>query len=265
MAFTHDLDINGVAQGLGPANSAKQESRRRNQNETSGQAFGVDDNRGGGGANAAIFGTYAQPADSPWPAARNFTAAFEDPLLELVMRDKQGRCEPEKLNELAARAANLPQTEEISARQTTSVKNIAGIFTGTENFAKRVEDTTKKRRSILESTDSEGCGEVPLLGRISRARRAKSANIRGSAKGKRSGRDSSKSSDRQQLFGEESSSSDNFNAAGAEEVPGRESLDYAEVRMGQAKETTLAVERRPSRSDGVRPLNIDVAMGNEQL
>lgn len=95
--------------------------------------------------------------------------------------------------------------------------------------------------------------EAPLLGKISRTRRAKSANTR-----------SRSSRSKKRFFNEsESSSSDNTVT-----VPSKKStsnqLDYASERMKQIKEslqktcTSADIER-------MRPINIDVALANENL
>lgn len=91
---------------------------------------------------------------------------------------------------------------------------------------------------------------MPLLGKASRTRRAKSANIRNSS-----------SRSRRRLFNEsESSSSD----ATAFENNENMKLDYATERMAQIKES-LKNERGNIDLENMRPINIDVALGNEQL
>lgn len=83
-----------------------------------------------------------------------------DPLRELVL-ESASNANPEKLTSLAAQAANLSLTEVIMPQQnkaTTSVKNLAGIFAGTDGFVKKIEQKVKKKYSALECSDSEGFG-----------------------------------------------------------------------------------------------------------
>lgn len=84
----------------------------------------------------------------------------EDPLRELVLCSKNEQCEPNKLNDLAVKAANLQQTEEISAKPAPNAKSLAGIFAGTETIVKKVEETIKKKYVALEPSDSEGFGGI---------------------------------------------------------------------------------------------------------
>lgn len=255
MAFTHDLDINSVTPGLN-LTSANDKTQTSNQINTALNQTATGN---------ALFGTYTQLADSQVPntykpipsSAQNIqpnqTTEFDDPLRRLVICERN--IEEETLKELANQAANLQQTEEISVKQNVSVKNLAGIFAGTDTFVKKVEENIKKKYAAFDSTDSEGCGEVPLLGRISRMRRAKSANLRGSAK--------SRASDQQKLFQEnESSSSDNN--PNVNEAFEKEKLDYADERIRHIKES-LMKERSPFDTDSLRPINIDIAMGGNEL
>nr|XP_022918564.1 transient receptor potential cation channel subfamily V member 6 [Onthophagus taurus] len=179
-----------------------------------------------------------------------------DPLRELVLCSKS-KCEREKLEDLATKAANITNVEEITLKNPVSVKNVAGIFAGTEAFVKKVEATIKQKYSTLEPSDSEGFGEVPLLGRISRTRRAKSASTRNSSS-------KSKSSDKRLLFhNSESSSSETITNAAVkdEEEKSEDKLDYAEERIKQVKESLKQCECVES----LRPYNIDVALGADKL
>lgn len=85
-----------------------------------------------------------------------------DPLRELVLcsRDK---CETEKLQDLAVKAANISNAQEITLKPNISVKNVAGIFAGTGAFVKKVEQTIKKKYSTLDPSDSDGFGGKILL------------------------------------------------------------------------------------------------------
>lgn len=82
----------------------------------------------------------------------------DDPLRDLVLCDKNLEYEPNKLNALAVKAANMSTAEEVAAKPATTMKSLAGIFAGTETFVKKVEETIKKKYAALEPTDSEGCG-----------------------------------------------------------------------------------------------------------
>lgn len=82
----------------------------------------------------------------------------DDPLRDLVLCDKIQECEPNKLNALAVKAANLSIAEEVVSKPGTTMKSLAGIFAGTETFVKKVEETIKKKYAALDPTDSEGCG-----------------------------------------------------------------------------------------------------------
>lgn len=82
----------------------------------------------------------------------------EDPLRELVLCSKNESCERNRLNALAARAANLSAAEEVVSKPGTSMKSLAGIFAGTETFVRKVEETIKKKYTALDPSDSEGVG-----------------------------------------------------------------------------------------------------------
>lgn len=101
--------------------------------------------------------------------------------------------------------------------------------------------------------------EGPLLGRVSRTRRAKSANSR-STSGK------SKFSDKRKLFNEsESSSSDTItNTVQSKEEDKRESLDYVDERIKHIREC-MRITVADDNSQSLRPYNIDVALGNDSL
>lgn len=95
------------------------------------------------------------------------------------------------------------------------------------------------------------------MGKVSRCRRAKSASKRSLSSAK------SKYSDRRELFLEsDSSSSDTVVMAGEQDKS--ENLDYAAQRIRQIK-NELKNERNVCVEERVRPINIDMAMGNEQM
>lgn len=81
----------------------------------------------------------------------------DDPLRDLVLCSKNKDCEPTKLNALATKAANLETLNE-TAKPSTTMKSLAGIFAGTETFVRKVEETIKKKYAALEPSDSEGFG-----------------------------------------------------------------------------------------------------------
>lgn len=97
--------------------------------------------------------------------------------------------------------------------------------------------------------------EAPLLGTVSRTRRAKSANARNLS-----------SRSRRRLFNEsETSSSDTvINIPCDKPSKSNNQLDYATERMRQIKES-LKVQHTEAELGRMRPINIDVAMGNENL
>ncbi|XP_017777192.1 PREDICTED: uncharacterized protein LOC108563119 [Nicrophorus vespilloides] len=172
-----------------------------------------------------------------------------DPLRDLVLYSRSES--PAFLNDLADRAANLPDFEENVQNVPSAVPNVkslAGIFAGTESIVKRVEVTVKKY-AALDPSDSEGFGDLPLLGRVSRTKRAKSATQRRTTT--TSGK--LKSGDKRKLLAETESSSTGTMSPKEEE---QEKLDYVDDRMRQVKDSL--------QDNGVdmRPMNIDEALGN---
>lgn len=97
--------------------------------------------------------------------------------------------------------------------------------------------------------------EPPLLGKISRTRRAKSANLRNSSA-------KSKASDKKKLVtGSQSSSTDTVNNEVNDKNSENSDLDYAEERIKLVKESLKqAVDVAQ-----IRPINIDVALGEENV
>lgn len=175
----------------------------------------------------------------------------EDPFRELVLSKKND--DPVKLKDLANKAANLQNVEEVPLKPVTTVKSLAGIFTGTDTFVKKVEETIKKKYAALEPSDSEGYGEAPLLGRIARTRRAKSANQRSSAK--------SKASDKKKLIRDsESSSSEAFNNIEPENLD----LEYAADRIKQVKQS-MVMDAENFDVKSLRPLFLEYAINNEDV
>ncbi|KAG5892428.1 hypothetical protein JTB14_003364 [Gonioctena quinquepunctata] len=227
MAYTHELDLNGAAQGLNLANNVKPastESKQKGPVELMNNQKNLDLNSKNNVASSlvgsAMIGAlsqltehqeFTQPTQDIQKQSDIFRISpnqnsssqgkVEDPLRELVLCSNDKNADPEKLKFLALSAANLVKEEETSKNQVTkSVKALAGIFSGTENFVKKVEENLKRKYAALEPSDSEGFGEAPLLGKISRIRRAKSAHLRNSSA-------KSKISDKRKLVLESDSSS----------------------------------------------------------
>lgn len=156
------------------------------------------------------------------------------------------------LKKLASAAANLPtETETIPTQkiETKNVKNLAGIFAGTEMFVKKVEESVRKKYASLEPSDSEGIGDGPLLGKVSRTRRAKSAHQRNK---------SAKSDQRHLIQDSDSSSTDTV--VETNENKDNENLDYADERLRSIKESL-----REENSVQIRPVNIEMALEAEQM
>ncbi|CAG9772874.1 unnamed protein product [Ceutorhynchus assimilis] len=246
MAFTHDLEIN--AQGLNLTHNAttvKAANPPQNQKPSS----TIDLNKTCirfGSTDVAMLGTLTQLTNV------QDIGPVRDPLRDLVLESLQQENNSERLNTLAFQAANLPQTEEIvlgsDSKAVPSVKNLAGIFTGTDNFVKKMEEKVKKKYSVLECSDSEGFGDV-ILGKISRIKRAKSAHLRNSANKK-------KALDKKKLIVSSDSSSTEICPIEETTIIVPKNLDYAEERMKSVK------EELKSNPDS-RPINIDVAMKQE--
>ncbi|XP_056638835.1 transient receptor potential cation channel subfamily V member 6 [Diorhabda sublineata] len=159
MAFTHEVDINGASPHPDPIPASSVNSNLLQQ----------------------------IPINSP---------KVEDPLRELVLCEEKD-ADPEKLKFLALSAANLvkeePSPKQSSQSTSINVKALAGIFVGTETLIKKVEENLKKKFAALDPSDSEGFGEAPLLGKVSRTRRSQSAHLRNSSA-------KSRNSDKRKLF-----------------------------------------------------------------
>ncbi|KAF7280410.1 hypothetical protein GWI33_006076 [Rhynchophorus ferrugineus] len=277
MAFTHDLDIN--AQGL---NLAKNAAAAPSPIVPSKQILPPDtvlastNNKTpadpGNISNASMLSTLSQITASQahndisvttkslstlpihLPGESNVTAIPQDPLRDLVLQSLDQPKNPDDLKTLAIQAANMPENVEVISAQnkaTSSVKNLAGIFTGTDTFIKKVEEKMKKKYSVLDTSDCEGFGEV-VLGKISRIKRAKTAHLRNSASKKTA-------VDKYKLIVSSTSSSMESSATEDMTKPDLNHLDYAEERMRAVK------EQLKTESSNVRPINIDAAMrGDDQ-
>ncbi|CAH1154093.1 unnamed protein product [Phaedon cochleariae] len=244
MAFTHELDINGAAQGLNLAQNVKPASKDTKQKDTPpinqiNFETGISSEAITG---SAMLGALSQLTESQGLMQPSQTTSIpqdiftisstvtpikiDDPLKELVLCSSDETADPEKLKFLAQSAANLAKLEEAEKSQgqvTKSVKVLAGIFTGTETFVKKVEGNLRKKYSALDPSDSEGFGEQPLLGKISRSRRAKSAHIRNSSA-------RSKMSDKRKLFLESDSSLTDVNGAGIDNDNFQSAVDVIGVQ-----------------------------------
>uniref|UniRef100_A0A6P7H5H1 Uncharacterized protein LOC114346401 n=1 Tax=Diabrotica virgifera virgifera TaxID=50390 RepID=A0A6P7H5H1_DIAVI len=161
---------------------------------------------------------------------------IEDPLRELVLCDEKD-ADPEKLKFLALSAANLAKEEVHNQSQVQSqpsgvnVKTLAGIFAGTETLIKKVEENLKKTLAVLDPSDSEGFGEAPLLGKVSRTRRSKSAHLRNSSA-------KSKTSDKRKLFID----SDSSTADTIEIMPGIENQGFINATETAVLQSGLELE-----------------------
>lgn len=78
-----------------------------------------------------------------------------DPLRLLVIHSDNPNCDPEILYQLAYAAANLRGIEKVSTKREDGVKAFAGIFSGTEELVRQVEQTIRKTYSILDPSDSD--------------------------------------------------------------------------------------------------------------
>lgn len=166
MAITHELDIMGASQGLNLApNSKSQPSTTVPSTVTvTNQINTVVHTQ----ACMSVFSqlTDSQTYNAPLPPNQSTKTSLEDPFRELVIKASDTDCDPVKLKSLALSAANLHDVEElvINKPQTKSVKSLAGIFSGTETFVRKVEETIKKKYAALDPSDSEGFGGLYLGG-----------------------------------------------------------------------------------------------------
>ncbi|XP_050296208.1 uncharacterized protein LOC126736052 isoform X2 [Anthonomus grandis grandis] len=259
MAFTHDLDIN--AQGLNLACAGSKAP----------QTTGATDLTKNQQAGVSMLGTLnqlgVQAALGPdivgslpiVQVANALNMPTSDPLRELVLESISPTGNPERMMALAMQAANLPPAEDVvgghEPKAVPSVKNLAGIFAGTDNFVKKMEEKVKKHYLFLECSDSDGLGEIPL-GKLARIRRAKSAHLRFSAQRKKQ-----RALDKRKLI--VSSDSSSFDNCPGEEPGGAavqmpQSLEYAEERMRSVKEE---LKSNPEN----RPINIDAATIQDTL
>lgn len=274
MTFTHEFDINASAQGLNLASNPKPKSPVPNSVALNNQINNVLTDSHAKTSNVSVFGTFNQLADaqgfdnfpkslpatvtvvpSAPPLITPVMPQIEDPLKELVILSDSNHSNADYLKKLAVAAANLPtdaETVPVQKVESKNMKNLAGIFAGTETFVKKVEESVRKKYANLEPSDSEGLGDGPLLGKISRTRRAKSAHQRNSSA-------KSQLSDKRRLIQESDSSSTDTIVETKEEVSNG-NLDYAEERLRSIKESI-----KENNAAHIRPANIDIALEAEQM
>lgn len=154
-----------------------------------------------------------------------------DPLRLLVIYSEDPKCDAEVLKQLAFAAANLSGIDKVSTKREVGVKVLAGIFAGTEEFVRKVEQTVKNTYSILDPSDSDGIGGTKILGQISRNRRAKSANKRLSAKLKE---------DKQKLMS--SSDSSSVDTLNVEDSKASMDLECSEEKVNNTNELSTPRE-----------------------
>ncbi|XP_060529714.1 uncharacterized protein LOC132704064 isoform X2 [Cylas formicarius] len=276
MAFTHELDINAQGLNLAKNPAAPTVTQTKPNNHVLSDAVVVNNqiNTALNVQNASeisMLGTLNQlTASQGIKDTQNEKTSFpklnaepipslivtsSDPLRELVLHSNDTNAKPEVLRAYALAAANLPQSNDeipCQTKATQSVKSLAGIFAGTENFVRKVEENIKKKYSTLIPSDNEDVTDV-LLGKISRMKRAKSAQLRNS---------SAKSGawEKRRLIVSSESSSMESPQAERKENPNddNDKLDYADERMKSVK------EQLKSDSAHVRPINIDMALSNDQ-
>lgn len=209
-------------------------------------------------AAAAVPAAVTLPSGTTVTTVNELLAPYEDPLRELVLYSHKKHGSKEKMNELAHQAANLQNCEVITQKSEISIPNLAGIFTGTETFIKKVEETIKKKSPLIDASDSDNIGkykkifpcnsyvymsifvkyvkyitESTILGRLSRTRRAISANIRTvSARSKFS----NKKLDNGGSHSDSSSFDSNINI-NYEPIKQYDELEYAMERMTMIKES----------------------------
>ncbi|CAG9860364.1 unnamed protein product [Phyllotreta striolata] len=213
IAFTHDVDINGAVQGLNLASGKLPPSYNDALKTTNPVQFNNQ-------MNLNINTKNANLPNGVMPLTSNDRAPIPiivDPLKELVICSEKEE-DPEKLKFLALSAANLAKEEselrrlKVDTRSPTagndvaaaapdvSVNVLASVFGGAETMIKKVEGNLKKF-ALLDPSDTESFGEVPLLGKVSRTRRSKSASVRHSSA-------KSKNSDKRKLLLNSDSSTD---------------------------------------------------------
>ncbi|XP_057656307.1 uncharacterized protein LOC130893886 [Diorhabda carinulata] len=185
MAFTHEVDINGAAQGLNLASANKPSIPPPSYNEINSEKTTPINNRTNSNMTAldnkntsnpgklvwymSMFGAFTHLSESQSSSVNSNllqqipinSPKVEDPLRELVLCEEKD-ADPEKLKFLALSAANLvkeePSPKQSSQSTSINVKALAGIFVGTETLIKKVEENLKKKFAALDPSDSEGFG-----------------------------------------------------------------------------------------------------------
>ena len=165
MAFTHELDVNVVMQGVGDSSVPYEsldfqvklfdlvaagnfevivyfkETKNQPETRTSTGQSGFDDKN-----------TFTSQRVEHLPTSNDTL----DPLRDLVLQSKNSQ-QNDVLNELAVKAASLTtNSEEILVKSKISVKNVSGLLAGTDAFIKKIEETITKTCPTLNHSDSDG-------------------------------------------------------------------------------------------------------------
>lgn len=89
---------------------------------------------------------------------------FVDPIRELVLNGLKRNSDPLKLQEFANQAANIQNFEIIQSQKTEiQVSNLAGLFSGADNYVRKVEETVKKKSPLIDPSDSDSMGNIVQL------------------------------------------------------------------------------------------------------
>lgn len=112
---------------------------------------------------AAVPAAVTLPSGTTVTTVNELLGPYEDPLRELVLYSHKKHGTKEKMNELAQQAANLQNCEVITQKSEISIPNLAGIFTGTETFIKKVEETIKKKSPLIDASDSDNIGKYKKI------------------------------------------------------------------------------------------------------
>ncbi|PZC74646.1 hypothetical protein B5X24_HaOG207365 [Helicoverpa armigera] len=145
------------------------------------------------GAVSGLFGV-AAPAqtDTGWKRERNENSdsdpisvsdeVFRDYLFELIILAEEPTPDDAELKALAEKAADLDHVPEIDINVSTAARSarkvVAGAVSGLFGVAAPAQTDTGWKRERNENSDSDPISESVLLGRASRARRARSASRR---------------------------------------------------------------------------------------
>lgn len=141
MAFNHDIDINGAAQGLNLADTSKNVKAPPDSIPSIRPTNGIQ-------SVPSKLDLYQTPQITK-------QAMWMDPLKALVELSFQCDFDPRRALELAILAANLPETEEIVMKSFTATsKCISNIFGGDS----KPNEIVVKKYADLDPSDSDGFG-----------------------------------------------------------------------------------------------------------